>query len=80
MKQAESRSLALNTVATFSSETWVDFQWTTRGYIPEDRTLHNHRSENLKSYKQRVTGDLEYGCRPLFVVCVTLCELADCAL
>jgi hypothetical protein len=28
----------------------VDFQHATRRYIPEDRTLHNHRCENLKSY------------------------------
>jgi hypothetical protein len=28
-----------------------DFQGTTRHYAPEDRTLHNHRCENLKSYK-----------------------------
>jgi hypothetical protein len=27
--------------AICSSETWVDSQWTTRRYIPEDRTLHN---------------------------------------
>jgi hypothetical protein len=33
-----------------SSETSVDFQRTTRRYIPEDRTPHNHRSENLKSH------------------------------
>jgi hypothetical protein len=32
------------------SETSVAFQWTTQRYIPEDRTLHNHRCENLKSY------------------------------
>jgi hypothetical protein len=31
-------------------ETSVDFQRTTRRYIPEDSTLHNHRCENLKSY------------------------------
>jgi hypothetical protein len=36
--------------ATCSSETSVDFQQTTRCYIPEDRTLHNHCCENLKSY------------------------------
>jgi hypothetical protein len=36
--------------ATCSSETVVDFQRTTWCYIPEDRNLHNHRSENLKSY------------------------------
>jgi hypothetical protein len=29
--------------ATYSSETSVDF--------PEDRTLHEHRCENLESYK-----------------------------
>jgi hypothetical protein len=29
----------------------VDFQRTTRRYIPEDRTVHNHRIENLISYK-----------------------------
>jgi hypothetical protein len=37
--------------ATYSSETSVDFQRNTRRYIPEDRTLHNYRSENFKSYK-----------------------------
>jgi hypothetical protein len=37
--------------AIFSSETSVDFQRTTRRYIPEDVTLHNHRCENRKSYK-----------------------------
>jgi hypothetical protein len=36
--------------AICSSETSVDFQRTTRGYIPEDSTLYNHRCENLKSY------------------------------
>jgi hypothetical protein len=29
----------------------VDFQQTTWHYIPEDRTLHNHCCENLKSHK-----------------------------
>jgi hypothetical protein len=33
----------------FSSETSVDFQRTTRSYIPEDSTLRNHRCENLNS-------------------------------
>jgi hypothetical protein len=28
----------------------VDIQRTTRRYIPEDSTLHNHRCENRKSY------------------------------
>jgi hypothetical protein len=30
-------------------ETSVDFQRTKRRYIPEDRTLHNHRCDNLSS-------------------------------
>jgi hypothetical protein len=37
--------------AACSSETSVDFQQTTRGYIPEDRRLYNHLCENLRSYK-----------------------------
>jgi hypothetical protein len=41
--------------AICSSETSVDAQRTTRCYIPEDGTLHNHRCENLKSYS--VVGD-----------------------
>jgi hypothetical protein len=42
-------SSTLKMEATFSSETSVDFQRPTRR-IPEDRKLHNHRCENLKSY------------------------------
>jgi hypothetical protein len=34
-----------------SSETSVETRRTTRRHIPEDDTLHNHRCENLKSYK-----------------------------
>jgi hypothetical protein len=30
----------------------VDLHRTTRHYIPEDRTLYNHRCENLKSYRR----------------------------
>jgi hypothetical protein len=41
-----SYSSTLKMEATFSSETSVDFQLTTQRY----RTLHNHRSEDLKSY------------------------------
>jgi hypothetical protein len=35
------------------SETSVDFQRTTRRYIPEDSTLHNYRCGSLKYYKLR---------------------------
>jgi hypothetical protein len=34
-----------------SSETSVGFQQTTQHYILEARTLHNHRCENLNSYR-----------------------------
>jgi hypothetical protein len=43
-------SSALKMEAICSSGTSVDSQRTTRGYIPEDGTLHNHRCENRKSY------------------------------
>jgi hypothetical protein len=36
--------------AICSSEKLVDFQRTTRRYIPEDNTLYSNRCENLKSY------------------------------
>jgi hypothetical protein len=35
-----------------SSQTSADFQWAKWHYISEDRTLHNHGCENLKSYPQ----------------------------
>jgi hypothetical protein len=38
--------------ATCSPETPDDFQRTTQHCIPEDRTLHNHRYENLECYKR----------------------------
>jgi hypothetical protein len=38
--------------ATCFSESSVDAQRTTRSYIPEDGTFHNHRCENLKSYTE----------------------------
>jgi hypothetical protein len=41
-------SSTLKREATCSSETSVVFQWTVRRYIPEDRTLHIQRCENLK--------------------------------
>lgn len=34
----------------FFSETPIDFQRTTRCYIPQDRSLYNHQCDNLKSY------------------------------
>jgi hypothetical protein len=46
MKQASSKAL----LVACSSKMLVNFQWTTQRYIPEDRTLHNHCCENLKSY------------------------------
>jgi hypothetical protein len=43
-----SYSSTLKMEAICSSEMSVDFQWSTRRYILEDSTLHNHRCENLK--------------------------------
>jgi hypothetical protein len=40
--------------AMCSSETSADAQRTTRRYIPEDGTFHNHRCENLKSSRKSV--------------------------
>jgi hypothetical protein len=42
-------SSTLKMEATCSLETSVDFQWTTPRYIPQGRTPHSHRCENLKS-------------------------------
>jgi hypothetical protein len=38
--------------AICSSETSVEFKRTTRRYILEDGTVHNHRCENLNSYTE----------------------------
>jgi hypothetical protein len=43
-------SLSLKMEVTCSTETSVDFQWTTHCYIPGDRTLHDNDCENLKSH------------------------------
>jgi hypothetical protein len=40
--------------AICSSETSVEFQRTTQHYIPEDRTLHNNRCKDLKSYELKI--------------------------
>jgi hypothetical protein len=43
-------STVLKKMAICSSDISADFQRTTHRCMPEDRTLHNHRCENLKSY------------------------------
>jgi hypothetical protein len=48
---AEPISSTLKMEAICSSETSVETQRTTRRHVPEDDTFHNHRCENLKSYK-----------------------------
>jgi hypothetical protein len=37
----------------------VDFQRTTRHYVPENGTLHNHSCDNLKSYINHKHGESE---------------------
>jgi hypothetical protein len=44
--------------AACSSETPVDFQRTARPYILEDRSIHDHRCENLKSYNAYMNNSL----------------------
>lgn len=63
--------------ATFSSDTSVDFQFTTQLYISEDRTSHNSRCENL--YKvQCVTLRYKSWCTHVsYVNCITLRYIAD---
>jgi hypothetical protein len=56
----------------------VDTKRTTRRYIPEDGTLHNHRCENLKSY---ILYNLNQFCRHvslLHTVKINLAFLKDC--
>jgi hypothetical protein len=66
--------------ATCSSETSAGFKRTTRRYIPEDRTLHNHRSENLGSYIGEVFWNALYNKNTFNVTSVLLALLlSDCA-
>jgi hypothetical protein len=44
-------SSTLKKEATYSTETLVDFQRTTRRHIPQYRAFHIHRCENAKSFK-----------------------------
>jgi hypothetical protein len=62
--------------ALYSSGASVDFFRTTLSYMSEDRTLHNHCRENLKSYtelkeiihKKWVTQNIVWGClRPCWI-------------
>jgi hypothetical protein len=55
--------------ATCSSETSVDFQRTTRRFITENIYLHNHRYENMRSYRINITGNKRYN---LSAHCVTV--------
>jgi hypothetical protein len=51
---SSAHSSTLKMEVTCSSGKSVNFQLTTRRYISEDRTLHNHRCDNLKSYNTAV--------------------------
>jgi hypothetical protein len=48
VERVNSARKSMEMEAKLSFETTVDFQRTTQRYIPEDRTLHNHRCDNLK--------------------------------
>jgi hypothetical protein len=64
-------SFSMKMEATCSSVTSVDFQWTTRYDISEDRTLHNHCCENLKSYTVIHYGEVYLS------QCLTIWEATD---
>jgi hypothetical protein len=55
MKQVANQ--ALKTEVRCSSETWVDFQQTAWQYTPENKTIHKHHCENVKSYILQVKWD-----------------------
>jgi hypothetical protein len=65
---AEIISSTLKMEAICSSETSFATQQTTRRHIPEDDTLHNHRSESLKSY-------ILYHCIFIIIVITFTCYL-----
>jgi hypothetical protein len=85
-------SLTLKIEATCSSKTSVDFWWTTWRYTPEDRTLHNHRCENIKSYKEFLwflfdhwqwltrTSSLMDVIMLIFSICQCVTEFSECDL
>jgi hypothetical protein len=50
-------SVALKKEVICASVTAVDIYRTTRRYIAEDRTLHNHRCEDLKSNSSYLAQD-----------------------
>jgi hypothetical protein len=70
-------SSTLKLEATRSSETSADFQRATRRYIPQHRTIHNHRCENLKCYM--FTKDV-YFMRTFFFFPKQSCGLHGCFL
>jgi hypothetical protein len=55
-------SLALKIEATYSCETSVLLQRTTRRCIPEDRTVHNHHCENLILTDLHELSSLSFSC------------------
>jgi hypothetical protein len=57
---AELISSTLKMEAKCSSETSVETPRAARRHIPEDDSLHNHRCENLKSYRLKTRFQLGY--------------------
>jgi hypothetical protein len=49
--QVASRALKMEATCLFKM--LLDFQWTTPHYIPQERTLRNHKCETLESYRPR---------------------------
>jgi hypothetical protein len=55
------------------SERSVDFQRITQPFIPEDRTVHNHRCEDLKSYMRRILCNYLHCLSTSFVSSSNIC-------
>jgi hypothetical protein len=57
-----------------SCEPSIEFHQTTRRYIPEDRTLHNRRCQNVRSYKTNIIFRL----KSVVILTVTMYIAAVC--
>jgi hypothetical protein len=66
---------ALKMEAICSSETSVDTQQSTRRYIPEDGTFHNHRCANLKPYNSSYRYTKSVTIKTKASLCFLFCHL-----
>jgi hypothetical protein len=70
-------SSTLKMEATCPSEKSVDFQRTTRHYIPGNKTLHNHLCKNLTCYLLPYASETGGRTSHPYLAAHTICRLAD---